>query len=158
MIQTRILFVCHGNICRSAAAEMVFRQMLREQGIRNMTADSAAATREEIGNDVYPPMKRALKARGYSCEPHAARQTTRADYDQYDCLIGMDRENLRDMRRIYGEDTQGKVSLLRSWCGEPGQEIDDPWYTRDFDGALRQIEAGCAGLLRSLAGDRENKR
>ena len=91
----KILFICHGNICRSVAAEMVMKQMIREKRINWIEADSAAATREEIGNDIYPPMKRALLERGYCCEPHAARQTVRADYDRYDLLIGMDTENLR---------------------------------------------------------------
>ena len=147
---TKILFICHGNICRSVAAEMVMKQLIRERSITWAAADSAAATREEIGNDIYPPMKKALKKRGYVCEVHAARQTVRADYDHYDLLIGMDEENLWDMRRIYGGDPQGKITLLRSWAGEPGMEIDDPWYTRDFDGALQQIEEGCRGLLTAL--------
>ena len=147
---TKILFICHGNICRSAAAEMVLKQMIRERRIGGVEAASAAATREEIGNDIYPPMKKALLARGYRCEPHAARQTVRADYDRFDFLIGMDTENLYDMKRIYGGDPRGKVSLLRDWAGEPGMEIDDPWYTRDFSGALAQIESGCEGILERL--------
>ena len=145
---TKILFVCHGNICRSVAAEMVLKQMAREQGRRDLAIASAAATREEIGNDIYPPMKKALAAAGYRCEPHAARQTTREDYFRWDYIIGMDSENLWDMKRIYGGDPEGKLSLLMDWAGMPGQEIDDPWYTRDFRGALKQIEEGCAGLLR----------
>ena len=148
---TKILFICHGNICRSAAAKMVMRQMLRERNLEGaVTADSAATSREEIGNDVYPPMRRALRNRGYACGPHAAQQTVQADYGRYDYLIGMDSENLYNMEQIYGGDPEGKVSLLRDWAGEPGQEIDDPWYTRNFDGALRQIEAGCRGLLEAL--------
>ena len=147
----KILFVCHGNICRSASAQMVMRQILREQGLDGgIMADSAATSREEIGNDVYPPMKRALRNRGYACGAHAARQTRPEDYAGYDYLIGMDLENLANMTRIYGGDPEGKISLLRDWAGEPGQEIDDPWYTRDFDGALRQIEAGCRGLMEAL--------
>ena len=146
----KILFICHGNICRSAAAEMMLRQMIREERINGIEAESAAATREEIGNDIYPPMKRALQESGYRCELHAARQTVREDYGRYDYLIGMDEENLYDMRRIYGGDPEGKISLLRAWAGEPGAEIDDPWYTRDVRGALRQIEAGCRGILRAL--------
>ena len=144
---TKILFICHGNICRSAAAEMVLKQMAREQGRRDLLIGSAAATREEIGNDIYPPMKRALAAAGYECEPHAARQTVRADYAQWDYIIGMDDENMWDMKYIYGGDPDGKLSMLMDWAGKPGREIDDPWYTRDFTGVLKQIEEGCRGLL-----------
>ena len=143
----KVLFICHGNICRSAAAEMVMKQMAREQGRKDLQIASAAATREEIGNDIYPPMKKALIAAGYQCERHAARQTTRADYSQWDYIVGMDDENMWDMRHIYGGDPEGKLSLLLSWAGQRGQEIDDPWYTRDFSGVLRQIEDGCRGLL-----------
>ena len=147
----KILFVCHGNICRSAAAEMVMRKMAEDAGKEKAFAISSAATsREEIGNDVYPPMKKALAAAGYPCRPHAARQTVRADYDRYDYLIGMDGENMWFMRRIYGDDPEGKLSMLMDWAGEAGQEIDDPWYTRDFQGALRQIEAGCSGLMKAV--------
>ena len=151
MTQTRILFICHGNICRSAAAEMVMRKLAEDSGRgRDFLIDSAATSREEIGNDVYPPMKKALAAAGYVCYPHAARQTTRADYGKYDYIIGMDDENLWYMRSIYGGDPDGKISMLMDWAGEPGKEIDDPWYTRDFAGALRRIEDGCRGLLKAV--------
>ena len=110
----KILFICHGNICRSAAAETVMRQMIREGRIGGITADSAAATREEIGNDIYPPMKRALQEKGYRCDPHAARQTVRADYDRYDYLIGMDTENLYDMRRRPGRKDIPAAQLGRA--------------------------------------------
>ena len=146
----KILFICHGNICRSVAAEMVLKQMIWEKGISGIEVDSAAATREEIGNDIYPPMKRALQESGYRCEPHAARQTVRADYDRWDYIIGMDDENMWDMKRIYGGDPEGKLSMLLDWAGAPGREIDDPWYTRDFSGVLKQIEEGCRGLLRQI--------
>ena len=145
-----VLFICHGNICRSAAAEVVLKQMARERGGAQPAVASMAATRDEIGNDIYPPMKRVLQARGYWCPHHSAQQTVRADYDEWDYIIGMDRENLRDMLRIYGGDPRGKLSLLLDWCGKTGQEIDDPWYTRDFGKALDQIEEGCRGLLAAL--------
>ena len=146
----KVLFICHGNICRSAAAEMVMKQMAREQGKKDLQIASAAATREEIGNDIYPPMKKALAAAGYQCERHAARQTTRAEYSQWDYIVGMDDENMWDMRHIYGGDPEGKLSMLLDWAGKPGQEIDDPWYTRDFNGVLKQIEEGVAGMMRSI--------
>ena len=148
---TKILFVCHGNICRSVAAEMVLRQMAAEEKrLPAMQITSAAATREEIGNDIYPPMKKALIAAGYTCHPHAARQTARADYEKYDYIIGMDEENMWDMKRIYGGDPEKKLSMLLDWVGMAGREIDDPWYTRDFSGALRQIEEGCRGIVRRI--------
>ena len=147
----KVLMVCHGNICRSAAAEMVMRQLIAEAGLEGCIAvDSAAATREEIGNDVYPPMKRVLQAAGVPCVPHAARQTTRADYDRYDYIIGMDQENMRDMRTLYGGDRAGKLSLLMAWASQPGRAVADPWYTHDFDGALRDIQQGCQGLMAKL--------
>ena len=149
----KVLFICHGNICRSAAAEMVLKQMAREQGRKDLVIASAAATREEIGNDVYPPMKKALAAAGYVCHPHAARQTTRSDYGKYDYIIGMDDENMWDMKYLYGGDPDGKLSMLLDWAGQPGREIDDPWYTRDFTGVLKQIEEGCRGILERTKGD-----
>ena len=147
----RILFICHGNICRSAAAEVVLKQMAAEAGRRDLQVASAAATREEIGNDIYSPMKRVLESAGYVCARHAARQTVRADYAQWDYIIGMDDENMWDMKYIYGGDPDRKLSMLMDWAGKPGREIDDPWYTRDFTGVLKQIEEGCRGLLRELA-------
>ena len=151
----KILFICHGNICRSAAAEMVARKMIDDAGAwKRISVESAATTREEIGNDIYPPMKKALVAAGYPCVPHAARQTTRADYDRYDYLIAMDDENLWDLRRIYGSDPDKKISLLLDWAGEAGREIEDPWYTRNFQGVLRQIEEGCAGLIGRMLAER----
>ena len=105
----KILFICHGNICRSAAAEVVLRQMAAEAGRQDLRIASAAATREEIGNDIYPPMKKALVHAGYECARHAARQTVRADYAQWDYIIGMDDENMWDMKHIYGGDPDGKL-------------------------------------------------
>ena len=115
-----------------------------------MTVSSAASTREEIGHDIYPPMKKVLLARGYVCEPHAARQTVLEDYGKWDYIIGMDRENMADLHWIYGGDPKKKLFMLMDWAGLPGHEIDDPWYTRDLDGVLSQIEKGCEGLLAAL--------
>ena len=151
----KILFICHGNICRSAAAEVVLKQMAEEAGRRDLRIASAAATREEIGNDIYPPMKKALEKAGYVCTRHAARQTTRADYAQWDYIIGMDDENMWDMKYIYGGDPEGKLSMLMDWAGKPGREIDDPWYTRDIAGVLKQIEEGCRGLLERIRHTKE---
>ena len=148
----RILFICHGNICRSAAAEVVLRQKLRERRMTDVFVDSAATTREELGNDIYPPMKRVLLAHGVPCEPHAARLLTRADGKAYDLIVGMDAENLRHMRRILGADAEGKLHLLMEYADAPGSEVADPWYTRDFEKAYADVLTGCRGLLAAVAG------
>ena len=130
---------------------MVLRNMvskrLKEEKI---IVSSAAATREEIGNDIYPPMKKALLNKDYVLFPHAAQQTTGADYRSWDYIIAMDEENLWDLNRIYGGDPEGKISLLLDWAGQKGREIEDPWYTRNFDRVLGQIEEGCDGIIRFL--------
>ena len=151
----KILFICHGNICRSAAAEMIAGKLAAEAGLSGrISVSSAAATTEEIGNDIYPPMKKVLLGHGVPCLPHAARQTVRRDYSAYDYLIGMDEENLRDMRRIYGGDPDGKISLMMDWAGFPGRAVSDPWYTRDFERAYRDILLGCEGLIKALSAGR----
>ena len=147
---TRILFICHGNICRSAAAEMIMKQLLRERNMTGIQVDSAATSREEIGNDIYPPMKRVLTARGIRCEAHAARQLTARDGEEYDLIIGMDQENLIRMSRMLPSEAQGKVHLLMEYAGQPDQEIEDPWYSRRFDRVADQITEGCEGLLEQL--------
>ena len=129
---------------------MVLRQKAEEQGITWLRTDSAAATREEIGNGIDPPMKKALQQAGYVCHAHAARQTMRSDYASWDYIIGMDREDMDDLLRIYGGDPSRKLSLLMDWTGKPGREVEDPWYSRDFRGVLRQIEEGCDGLIQRL--------
>ena len=142
----KVLFVCHGNICRSAAAEMILKQMT---GSRVMVC-SAATTREEIGNGLYPPMARALDKAGYAMGKHTARQTVKADYQAWDYIIAMDHENLYDLHRIYGGDPEGKISLLKAWAGRLDEDIEDPWYTRNFNGVVKEIEEGCRGIVKQL--------
>ena len=152
---TKILFICHGNICRSPAAEMIARKLARDAGLEDrFVFSSAAATAEEIGNDIYPPMKRVLLGHGIPCPPRAARLTVRGDYDRFDHLIGMDEENLRDMLRICQGDPQGKLSRMMDWAGFPGRAVSDPWYTRDFERAYRDILLGCEGMIKTLGGPR----
>ena len=139
-----ILFICHGNICRSPAAQMVLQYMMPE-----VQVDSAATTCEEVGNGLYPPMCRALERRGIPIVPHTARRTNMADYQKYDYIIGMDAENRDDLRWIYHGDPDHKVSLLMEWAGK-SCEVSDPWYTRDFDKALDDIEVGCRAVAEAL--------
>lgn len=146
----KILFVCHGNICRSPTAEFVMKELVKEHSLSDrFVISSAATTAEEIGNPVYPQARARMAQDGIDCSRKTARQVTRADYDHYDYLIGMDQENMRDMRRIFRVDPEGKLRLLRDFTDHPG-EIDDPWYTRDFETAYRQIRAGCEALLKQL--------
>ena len=146
----KILFVCHGNICRSPMAEFVMKDLAAKAGAEErFVIDSAATSTEEIGNPVYPPARRELAAHGVVCGAHAARQMTRADYDKYDLLIGMDSRNLANMRRICGGDPDGKLQLLLHYTGQT-HDVADPWYTDDFDAAWRDIESGCRALLAQL--------
>ena len=130
---------------REQLAEAEF--LARQAGLEGrLFAASAAATREEIGNDIYPPMKRALERRGYDCPRHAARQTARADYEKYDHIVGMDDENLREIHRIAGGDPDRKIHLLLDFTDHP-REIADPWYTGDFVSTYRDVMDGCESLL-----------
>ena len=148
---TKILFVCHGNICRSPMAEFVMKDLVKKAGREaEFEIASAATSTEEIGNPVYPPARRELAAHGIGCAGHAARQLRRDDYDHYDLLIGMDGANVRNMRRICGGDPDGKIRLLLDFAGRPGQEVADPWYTGDFTTTWRDVEAGCQRLLEQL--------
>ena len=144
----KILFVCHGNICRSPMAEFVMKDLVKKAGLApQFHIESAATSREEIGNPVYPPARRKLAEHGISCGGHAARQLRNRDYEEYDLLIGMDRANLRSMYRICGGDFNDKMHLLMEYVGRPEQEVADPWYTDDFDATWRDVLAGCQGLL-----------
>ena len=148
----KILFICHGNICRSPMAEFVMKALVQEQGLSyRYEIASAATSTEEIGNPVYPPARRMLAAHGISCAGKTARQMTKQDYAYYDLLIGMDHANLRNMRRICGGDPDGKLHLLLDYTNRPG-EVADPWYTDDFQSTWEDVTEGCQGLLKALEG------
>ena len=146
----RILFVCHGNICRSPTAEFLMRDMLKKRGLDGaVTVDSAATSTEELGYPVYPPARRKLAEHGIDCTGKTARQIVKSDYDRYDMIIGMDRANLRNMARIFGGDRDGKISLLLDFTSHP-RDVADPWYSGDFDRAWSDIEEGCTALTETI--------
>ena len=148
----RLLFVCHGNICRSPMAEFVMKDLAAKAGLaERLEIASAATSTEEIGNLVYPPARRKLAEHGIGCAGKTACQMTRRDYEAYDYLIAMDRNNLRNMQRFVGSDPAGKVSLLMDHTARPG-DVADPWYTGDFDATWRDVAEGCAALLEELKG------
>ena len=146
----RILFVCHGNICRSPMAEFVFRALLQKRGLSDrFEVASAATSTEEIGSPVYPPVRRLLAGRGISCEGKHAVQLCRADYARYDLLIGMDERNMYNMHRILGGDPDGKLYKLLSFAGRE-DDVADPWYTGEFERTYRDVLEGCEALLSHL--------
>ena len=147
----KILFVCHGNICRSPMGEFILKDLAAKAGLEDrFHIESAATSTEEIGNPVYPPARQKLAQHGIDCAGKTARQLTAADYGRFDLLLGMDRANIRNMTRICGGDPQGKIHLLMEYAGHPGREVADPWYTGDFDAAWDDVLAGCQGLLRKI--------
>ncbi|MCH5316598.1 MAG: low molecular weight phosphotyrosine protein phosphatase [Eubacterium sp.] len=152
MIKT--MFVCHGNICRSPMAEFIFKDMVKKQGIDDefFIASSATSTEEiwgDIGNPVYPPAKKELAKHGLSCEGKCAVQLRKSDYEKYDLFIGMDSANVRNMMRIFGDDPENKISKLMDYSHRGG-DVADPWYSRRFDIAYRDIYDGCEALLKKL--------
>ncbi len=147
---TRILFICHGNICRSPMAEFVMKRLAQEAGVSSsLLIASAATSSEELGNPVYPPARAELARHGIGCAGKTARRITPADYDRFDLLICMDRANVRNALRVFGGDPEGKLSLLMDYTSRPG-DVADPWYTGDFSAAYRDIDAGCRALLSTL--------
>lgn len=154
----KILFVCHGNICRSPMAEFVMKDLT---AARNMAQDffiaSAATSTEEIwngiGNPVYPPARAKLAQHGIDCGGKRAVQLQKSDYQKYDFLIGMDSANIRNMLRMLGGDPEGKVFRLLSFAGSE-RDISDPWYTGDFDATYRDVTAGCEGLFDYIINNR----
>ena len=150
----RIMFVCHGNICRSPMAEFIFKKMLTEQGReREFSVCSSATSTEEIwngvGNPVYPPARDQLKKHGITCEGKRAVQLKKSDYDKYDLFIAMDENNVRNIGRIFGRDPENKVHKMMDYTDRRG-DVADPWYTGRFDVTYRDVYDGCEGLLRSL--------
>ena len=146
----RILFVCHGNICRSPMAEFVMKHLVQEAGMADdFLIESAATSTEEIGNSVYPPARRKLAEHGIGCQGKKARQMTRGDYDRFDLLVGMDSWNIRNMNRICGGDPDGKIVMLMDYTDRPG-EVADPWYTGDFEATWQDVLEGCRRLLDSM--------
>ena len=146
----KILFICHGNICRSPMAEFVMKDLVKRAGLEHQFQIASAATStEEIGNPVYPPAREKLAEHGISCRGKTARQVTRSDYDAYDLLIGMDSAKLRDMYCICGGDYAGKMSLLMDHTTRPG-DVAGPWYKGDFEATWLDVLEGCQGLLKEL--------
>ena len=148
----KVLFVCHGNICRSTMAESYFTWLADKNNLSYMfEINSAATSREEIGNGPHPGTVRELKKHGIPVVSHRARQMTREDAEKYDLLIGMDEENIWGMRRIAGPKYSGKIHMLLDFQADgslkKGREVDDPWYSGDFKSTYRDIEEGCAGIL-----------
>lgn len=154
MSYIRVLFVCLGNICRSPIAEFVMKDMVSKRGIADKFYIASAATSTEeiwngIGNPVYPPARKELAKHGISCEGKRAVQITKADYGKYDYILGMEQRNIRNILRIVGMDSEGKVKLLLDYSDD-SRDIADPWYTGDFESTYRDVVEGCEGFLRYL--------
>lgn len=156
-IMTKIMFICHGNICRSPMAEFIFRDLANKMGVGdNFYASSSATSTEEIwngvGNPVYPPAKAELKKHGILCDGKQAVQLKKSDYDNYDLLVCMDSQNVRNALRILGSDTENKVYKLMNFTARGG-DVADPWYSGNFETAYNDIFEGCTALIQKLTGE-----
>ena len=146
----KILFVCHGNICRSPMAEFVMKDLVQKAGRANeFVIDSCAVSNEEQGNPIYPPAKRKMQEHGIPFDAHRAHKITKSEFDAYDLVILMDQSNLNILSRIVGRDNLDKVHMLMSYAGS-SRDVADPWYSGDFERAYRDILEGCKGLLKAL--------
>jgi len=156
-MKTKIMFVCHGNICRSPMAEFIFKKLLEEKGIgKDFTVCSSATSREELGNPIYPPALRELRKHGIEPSSKYAVQLERSDYGRYDLFVGMDRANIRNMYNIFGGDPENKVIKLMDMTGRGG-DVADPWYTGDFSATYRDCFEGCAALLNYILEEKRKK-
>ncbi len=147
----KILFVCHGNICRSPMAEFVFNDLVKKRGISDVTAESAATSTEEIGNGVHRGTAAILRRLGIDYSAKRARQITRADFDKFDLIVGMDTANIRNLQRISTKQFDNKIHRLLDFTDNP-RDISDPWYTGDFESTYRDVLEGCEGLIKWLSG------
>lgn len=145
-----ILFICHGNICRSPMAEFVMKKLVSDSGLSDrIYIESAATSTEELGNGVYPPARQKLASVGINCDGKTARRMVKEDYTKFDYLIGMDSANIRNMQRIVGGDPDGKIYKLMTFAGSD-KDVADPWYTRNFDVTYEDVLEGCTALLKQL--------
>ena len=155
---TRVLFVCHGNICRSPMAEFILKDMAERIGRADeFLIESAATTSEDLGSPVYSPARRMLASHGISCEGKYARKFWKEDYKVFDLILGMDEENMYDLMHKFGGDPEGKIHNLLDFAGRPGEEIADPWYTGDFQATWDDLKEGCIALLNALNGNKPVK-
>lgn len=149
----RIMFVCHGNICRSPMAEFIMKKLAAEAGYsKELFIASSATSTEEIGNPVYPPARAELAKHNIGCSGKVSVQLKRTDYDKYDLFIGMDSANIRNMNRIFGSDRDGRIYKLMTFAGK-SSDVADPWYSGDFEAAYRDISEGCRGLIEYLTAE-----
>jgi len=147
----KILFLCHGNICRSPMAEFIMNKLLADNGVTDVQVDSLAVSNEETGNGIYPPAAAKLREKGIPFDRcRTARKMTMEDYRESDMVIVMDNMNVRLAGKITGGDPENKISLLMEYAGKAGAEVSDPWYTGDFERAYQDIAEGCKGLIETI--------
>lgn len=146
----KILFVCHGNICRSPMAEFIMKQMVEERGIgEDFYIESCATSSEEIGNPVYPPAKQVLQRRGINCSAKRARKITKGDYERFDYIVCMDSNNLRNLKLMFPNDNGKKISKILSFAGID-RDVADPWYSGDFSATEEDVCIGCEAILKYI--------